>query len=596
MTNIMGQFRQFNFRELEEYGAVNKKFQKIIQDVHAENKGKVPMDLLAYMMDIMSYDRFIRAYAKKNNATELEYGDAEKLVDLEILDFKDFSKNMLNQMVTYNIVPYQITDYEFIFVTPEIDLMPVNNQEFILFRRSIADVLGVSDKPERIKRCSNKLFSDIICKLHKRPYLNEDDIIFTNDQKLNKIFIDAIIHQASDVFIDTKHDGINVSFGIFNDTMNYRKFVLNKVKRGELIDSVFKLAGIAPNQVEWDRGIKDISIKNLGDIDQGRYEGRVNIVNTTNDPSPVVRIHDTKRTSIAIDQLALNPQPVAEIKKIIENRSGIIVVAGAKGQGKSTTIYACLDYIAQNMPYHRIEEMSLPVEVRLDNISQLSIDEDQKVGFEELKRASTRRNAKVNFIGEINDVNTTDFVINVAGQECLVLTTIHAESTSMVPMKVQGFTMEKPGLYVQFIELLKGIVHQVMLKEACPRCSTLVPKNILRPDFKDILAAYDYGGNYVLQEGHNKECPICKGLGFIINKPKVCLDVLQVNEDMRDLMRENLKNPRIQMEQEGKKRGNTGVHDALRYMKREEVTFEMIYRSFQLQNMREQDRIAHRKQ
>lgn len=108
--------------------------------------------------------------------------------------------------------------------------------------------------------------------------------------------------------------------------------------------------------------------------------------------------------------------------------------------------------------------MSNPVEVQLPSISQLNIDADLNVDYSSLKKASSRRNAQVNFIGEINDEKTIDFVINVAGQECLVLTTIHAESISMIPMKVQGFTMEKPGLYMQFIELLKGMAHQVMLK------------------------------------------------------------------------------------------------------------------------------------
>lgn len=592
---ILGTYRQFSFVEIEKYGSVDKKFEKILHSVYSENNGLVPYDILASLMDIMSYDRFIRNYVKENNATELEYGEAEKLMDLNIMDAK-YSENMLLQMVKYNIVPYQVSKYELIFITPDVAGTDINNQEFILFRRSLADFLRLTDKQERIKRCSNKLFNDCLMKLHRKPYYSEKDLIYTNEQKLTTIFIDAIIHQASDVYIDTKKDGINISFSIFNDMLHYRRYFMNHYERKDLINAVFKLAGDSPQKLEWPSGIKDFAIKNLGDIENGRYEGRVNVVNTVNDPSPVIRIHDTRRTNQTLDKLALNAEPVAEIKKIIKNRSGIIVVAGAKGQGKSTTIYACLDTIQKDMPYSRIEEMSHPVEVQLDTISQLSLDENLKVEHAELKRASTRRNAKVNFIGEINDDATTDFVVNVAGQECLVITSIHSESASMVPMKVQGFTMEQPGLYIQFIELLKGIIHQVMLKRACPDCSYKTTVQQLEPEYQDILMTYGYDKNYVLRESHDPECPTCHGLGFLINKPVVCLDVLMVNEDIRDDIRENKENPRLIIEQRGRETGNTGVNDALRYLARDEVTFEMIYRSYQLQNMREADRIAHRKQ
>lgn len=598
MASIKGTFRQFTFAELEEYGGVNKLFYKLLMDVYAENKKMIPLDMLAYIMDVMSYERFIRAYALKNNAKDLEYGAADKLMDLKIMDYKGFSSNMLDQMITYNTIPYQITDHEFIFLTPEVNLQKVDNKEFVLYRRTITNVLGESNKPERIKRGSNKLFSDCLAILRGESPVTEDDILITDEEKLNRILIEGVVKKASDVYIDTKKDGVDVSFSIFNDMLHFRRYRMDKTKRNNLVNAVFKLAGMAPAKLEWPSGIKDFSIKNLGDIENGRYEGRVNVVNTINHPSPVIRIHDTRRTSKTLDDLPFHEKQVQELKKIISNRSGIIVIGGAKGQGKSTTIYACLDTIRKERPYSRIEEMSNPVEVQLDGISQLSLNPDIKVGYDELKSASTRRNASVNYIGEINNPETTDFVVNVAGQECLVLTTIHSESVSMIPMKVQGLVMEQPGLYVQFVELLKGMCHQVMLKRACPDCTEVVPTSTLRPEYKDILAAYGYMEKQILIENRDKlvqqKCETCGGNGFLIDKPVVCLDVLMVDDEMKDLIRESINNPRKVIEHEAMRRKKTGIHDALVHLSEGHVTFDMIYRGYQLQNMRESDRIRHR--
>ena len=200
------------------YGEVPEHYRKLLNFVYGANDkdgNPIPMDILASMLEIISYPRFIRNFVADTGATELEYGEPHKLIDKEILKTQ-FSKNLLDGMIKYNTIPYQLEPHTVVFLTPEVDVIDSTSAEFIMFRRSIMEQLNRTEQDIRIKRGSNLLFQQSLYILQKMKPFTIKDIEITYQQIFQKIAIDAIIRKATDIYIDPKPDRVNINFSIFN--------------------------------------------------------------------------------------------------------------------------------------------------------------------------------------------------------------------------------------------------------------------------------------------------------------------------------------------------------------------------------------------
>lgn len=586
MKSIEGKYKQFSFEEIEKYAGIDNRFKKLVGEIQASNNYEIPLDILTHIMGITSYTAFINNYkATITGRNELIHERVQSNMSKEIQDTM-FSDNLKEQMLEYNIIPYKIERTELVFLTTEDTEINERDQLMVLHINSIMRTLGVVDLTRKIKVASNKTFNDGLRLILGKPMLEEKHILITEEERFNKIVIDGILQNASDIYVDPKKDGIDVSFSIFNDKVHYNKYLLPNIERINMLNSIILLAGFSPDTLDWKSSpSKQQRIRNLGSQDD-RYEGRVNVLNTRLGVSSVIRIQDSMRSNQSLDKLKINEKPKRVLKRILENPNGILLVAGAKGQGKTTTCSSCIDYMFTTRPSDRIEEVGQPIEITDDRWSQISIDEEMGLDFAEFTEATTRRNAQIIFLGEINNSEATKALVNIAIQDTFVLSTVHSQSTSLIPGRIKGMVLEDEGTYLQFLELVIGMVHQIMLKEVCPDCSKDIETATLPTNQREILEAYGYTSDMIKVTDKDKKesCNTCKQLGYLVDKPIICVDILEVTDSVRQDIIKNSDNPRSAIEKIQRDEGIAGIQDALEYLEQGLVNFEQIWTRYSLWN------------
>src|SRR5262249_19732517 len=144
--------------------------------------------------------------------------------------------------------------------------------------------------------------------------------------------------------------------------------------------------------------------------------------------------------------------------------SGLILVSGPTGSGKTKTLYACLKYL--NNGQRKINTIEDPIEYAIPGLRQSQINAKVDVGFPELLRSVLRQSPGVIMIGEIRDPITAETAVRAANSGHLVLASLHAASA---PGAVQSLL--SLGVHPHFLSnSLQGVVAQRLVRTLCPRC------------------------------------------------------------------------------------------------------------------------------
>lgn len=191
---------------------------------------------------------------------------------------------------------------------------------------------------------------------------------------------------------------------------------------------------------------------------------RVSTLPVNGGEKAVVRILDPDGASWNLDALGMAATDLIRIRRLLESREGVILVAGPTGSGKSTTLFAALselDRVTQNVV--TVED---PVEYRLLGANQIQVDRRAGLGFPEALRAILRQDPDVVMVGEIRDRETAEIAMAAAVTGHLVLSTIH--------------TTDAPGAVTRLLNMgvppflvaggLTGVVAQRLVRRLCPEC------------------------------------------------------------------------------------------------------------------------------
>jgi type II secretory ATPase GspE/PulE/Tfp pilus assembly ATPase PilB-like protein len=190
----------------------------------------------------------------------------------------------------------------------------------------------------------------------------------------------------------------------------------------------------------------------------------------------------------------------------VNSPSGLILVTGPTGAGKTTTLYACLQYLnSGNRKIHTIED---PIEYILPGIRQSQVNPSLGVGFAELLRSVLRQAPDVIMIGEIRDAETAEIAVQAANSGHLVLTTLHSPTASGAIESMLSL-----GVTSSFLaSSLRGIVAQRLVRTLCPTCKTVFDLNYAAMIFDEVRPWLKPGEGNVLH-GPGK-CDACRQTGY----------------------------------------------------------------------------------
>jgi type II secretory ATPase GspE/PulE/Tfp pilus assembly ATPase PilB-like protein len=256
-----------------------------------------------------------------------------------------------------------------------------------------------------------------------------------------------------------------------------------------------------------------------------RLDLRINTIPTLHGEDCTVRILDRQHRLLGLDQLGFDAGMYAHLLKYLHSPSGLLLVTGPTETGKSTTLYACLNYL--NNGERRIHSIEDPIEYSIKGIRQSQVNIKINLGFDELLRNVLRQAPDVILIGEIRDAETGLTAVRAARSGHLVLSTLHAP---VGPVAIHTL-LRLDVLPHMLSNALLGVISQRLLRTLCAHCKVAyeVPSEHVFDDVRPLLGPGE--GEYLYGP---RGCPECRMTGYI-NRTGV-FEMLQVTPELRALI------------------------------------------------------------
>ena len=337
----------------------------------------------------------------------------------------------------------------------------------------------------------------------------------------NEIIIDAVNKGASDIHFDPSKEALKIRFRIDGILSDY-SIVPSKYKRN-MISRIKMIAGmnIMETRLPQDGAIKSKIGDRLLDL-------RVSTLPTNNAEKIVIRILDYSMSLAGLDNLGFSKDAMEKINKLIRIPNGIILVTGATGTGKSTTLYSILQKL--NTEEVNIITVEDPVEMDIAGINQVQTQTEIGLTFATILRSILRQDPNIIMIGEIRDDETARIAVRASITGHLVLSTLHTNNSLNTIERLTDMDVERYLLG----SALTGIISQKLARRLCPHCKVLrnttdyekeVFKKVLHKDVKEMYDANSDGCEHCFR-------------GYIDRI--AILEVLLMNDDIRDAITNNV--------------------------------------------------------
>jgi type IV pilus assembly protein PilB len=314
-------------------------------------------------------------------------------------------------------------------------------------------------------------------------------------QLVNQLIARAIDEAASDVHFEPEANQLVVRARV--DGVMRKLAVIPKAMQAA-VTSRLKIMGeldIAERRLPQDGRV---SIR-LGGMPM---DLRIAVLPTTYGEQVVLRIMRGAAGRLTIDDLGLNPEAHANFLRGIRQPYGAVLAVGPTGAGKTTTLYAALDYL--NDPERALMTIEDPVEAQIPGINQIEVQAKAGLTFARGLRTILRSDPDVLFVGEIRDEETAAIAVRAAMTGHLVLTTLHAHNAAASIARLKNMGVE-PTLLATSINC---IIAQRLARRLCVEC-----REAYSPDADELRElSLEHGHGLTLYRA--KGCVACAGTGF----------------------------------------------------------------------------------
>ncbi len=239
----------------------------------------------------------------------------------------------------------------------------------------------------------------------------------------------------------------------------------------------------------------------------------------------VVRILDRSALSQDLTDLGVSIAFIDDLKAALAKPSGIVLMTGPTGSGKTTTLYAALRAIGRSD--RNIITIEDPVEYQLPSVTQIQVDGKIGFTFATALRAALRQDPDVILVGEIRDVETAGIAVRAALTGHLVLASIHTNSSAAALPRLTEMGIE-PYLLASTV---RAVMAQRLVRINCPHCVKAFPLDF---DRLHILGMDVPQGPVSSARGSG--CPACEGTGY---KGRTAVtEFMSISRDMEKLIAE----------------------------------------------------------
>ena len=331
------------------------------------------------------------------------------------------------------------------------------------------------------------------------------------------IIITASRNNASDIHFDPRDESMMVRFRIDGDLQDYTS--IPKLYERTLTTRLKLLAGmnITESRLPQDGAIK-------GEFGGQYLDMRVSCLPLNTGEKIVIRILDYTRSLKGVEHLGFNQTNLKKIKRMMGVPNGIILVTGATGSGKSTTVYSILQEL--NRPETNIITVEDPIEMNIEGMNQVQVNAEIGMTFAAALRSILRQDPNIILIGEIRDSETAQIAVRASITGHLVLSTIHTNNALSTIERLLDMDVERYLLSTS----LTGIIAQRLAKKLCTHCriereTTKYEKKVFKKFMnRDIEKIYD---------ANPKGCENCRN-GY---KGRIAVhEVLEIDDEIRNAL------------------------------------------------------------
>lgn len=341
---------------------------------------------------------------------------------------------------------------------------------------------------------------------------------------VNEMFVDASKRGASDIHFDPHDDFLRVRIRIDGSLINYTD-VPNSIRKN-LVTRIKIISGmnITESRLPQDGAIK----ATLQDVD---LDLRVSCLPTLIGEKIVVRILDYKMSQQGLESLGFSEENYKKVVKMISLPNGIILVTGATGSGKSTTVYSILQRL--NKEDTNIITVEDPIEMNIEGVNQVQTNSEIGLTFASALRSILRQDPNIIMIGEIRDTETAKIAVRASITGHLVLSTIHTNNSLNTIERLLDMDVERYLLS----SALSGIISQKLARKLCPKCKKLRKTNEYEKELFKTVLNKDIEEIYV-----NEGCEECSN-GY---KGRIAIhEVLLVNQEIKDAISSNIRKDKL---------------------------------------------------
>jgi general secretion pathway protein E/type IV pilus assembly protein PilB len=314
---------------------------------------------------------------------------------------------------------------------------------------------------------------------------------------VNLLITEAIKRRASDIHLEPLEKRFRVRYridGVLHEVENPpKRLQASIISRLKLMAEV----SLAEKRIPQDGRIQ---VKSTGkEIDL-----RVSVLPTVYGESIVMRILDKEGLRLGLPELGFFSDDQTNFQNLVTMADGIFLVTGPTGSGKSTTLYAALNYI--NKPDRKIITVEDPVEYQMIGINQVQVRREVGMTFAAALRSMLRQAPNIIMIGEIRDLETAEIAVNASLTGHMVFSTLHTNDapsavTRLVDIGVKPFLVSAS---------LRGALAQRLVRRICPNCAK--PYEPTHKELHSIGAAAQEldGANFMKGAG----CSKCNNIGY----------------------------------------------------------------------------------
>ena len=331
----------------------------------------------------------------------------------------------------------------------------------------------------------------------------------------NQLLETGVSLKASDIHLDQTEHHVLVRYRIDGVLRSERP--LPKLLMNSLVARIKIMAGVNVTESRLPQDGR-ISTNILGK----EVNLRVSTLPTVHGEKVVIRILDRSNVFNKVSDIGLEDDTLKDYQALIKQPSGLILLTGPTGSGKTSTLYGSINEL--NTVDSNIITIEDPVEYQLEGINQVQVNSPIGLTFAAGLRSILRQDPNIIMVGEIRDRETAENSVRAALTGHLVFSTLHTNSAIEAVPRLLDMGVES---YL-IVSSLSGVMAQRLVKKVCKDCATTRPATLVE---KDIFERRHQTIEHIT---YGKGCDACRQTGY---RGRMAIhELIVMNEELKQLM------------------------------------------------------------